>query len=104
MVFTLFITFVILLRISELILARRNEKWLLQNGAKEYGKEHYPYIVALHVSFFISLVVEYSLKGSVSWSMLLLILYFLLIVLRVGLFFHWENFGTQKFIGYQKVH
>jgi methyltransferase len=96
MVFTLFITFVILLRISELILARRNEKWLLQNGAKEYGKEHYPYIVALHVSFFISLVVEYSLKGSVSWSMLLLILYFLLIVCKGWVIFSLGKFWNTK--------
>lgn len=92
MVFTLFISFVILLRISELILARRNQKWLLQNGAKEFGKEHYPFIVALHVSFFISLLVEYSLKGSVSWSPILITFYFLLIAFK-----GWVIFSLGKF-------
>lgn len=37
MAFLFFISFIILLRIGELAVARRNEKWLLQQGAVEYG-------------------------------------------------------------------
>ena len=37
MAFILFISFIILLRIGELLLSKRNEKWLLQNNAVEYG-------------------------------------------------------------------
>jgi len=59
MIFILFISFVILLRIGELLLSKSNEKWLLKNGAIEYGKEHYPLIVTFHVLFLVSLIVEY---------------------------------------------
>ncbi|MBP9123697.1 MAG: hypothetical protein KBF60_11150, partial [Ignavibacteriaceae bacterium] len=52
--------------------------------------------VALHLSVFISLVVEYSLKGSVSWSMLLLILYFLLIVFKGWVIFSLGKFWNTK--------
>ena len=61
MAFILFILFIILLRVGELILSRRNEVWLLQNGAIEYGQKHYPYIVTLHVLFIVSLIIEYSI-------------------------------------------
>lgn len=83
MVFTLFISFVILLRIGELVVSRRNAKWLLQNGAIEYGKRHYPFIVALHILFIISLIIEYAARQSVSFSLFLLIFYFLLIAFKI---------------------
>jgi methyltransferase len=96
MVFVLFISAVILLRISELVLSRSNEKWLLQNGAIEFGKEHYPIIVALHVSFFIALVTEFLLKGSDSWSPGLMIVYFLLILLKGWIIFSLSKFWNTK--------
>jgi methyltransferase len=79
MYFTLFISFFILQRISELLIARRNEKWLLQQGAVEFGKSHYPFIVALHTLFIISIIVEYLLRGQppVSWIFLILFLFVL---------------------------
>lgn len=83
MVFIIFISFLILLRIGELMLARWNEKWLLQHGATEYGQAHYPIIVALHTLFFISLAVEYSLSGTASYSRFLLVLYFIVLALKV---------------------
>jgi methyltransferase len=82
MAFILFISFIILLRIGELILSHSNEIWLLQNGAIEYGHKHYPYIVALHVLFIGSLIIEYSTKQKVSFSLFFLILYFLLLAFK----------------------
>lgn len=79
MVFTLFIVFLILLRLGELLLSRRNEQWLLQHGAVEYGKEHYRYIVMLHVLFFISLITEYIFTSTGYYSVPLIIVYFLLL-------------------------
>jgi methyltransferase len=70
------------LRIGELILSRRNEIWLLQNGAIEYGQKHYPYIVALHVLFIGSLIIEYSAKQTMSFSLVFLIVYFLLLAFK----------------------
>jgi methyltransferase len=82
MVFILFVSFIILLRIGELILSRRNEIWLLQQGAVEYGRRHYPYMVTLHTLFIISLVVEYSTKQTEAYSLFLIILYLLLLVFK----------------------
>ena len=53
----------ILQRFIELAIAKRNEKWLISRGAVEYGKEHYKYIVMLHVGFILSLIAEYFLRG-----------------------------------------
>ena len=74
--FIIFITFFILQRISELIIAKRNEKWLLRQGAVEYGRDHYPFIVALHTLFIISIIAEYLLRGRppISWVFLVLFL------------------------------
>ncbi|MDQ3021737.1 MAG: hypothetical protein M3R36_14375 [Bacteroidota bacterium] len=64
MLFYFIISVVILQRVIELIIAKRNEKWLLANGAIEYGKEHYKFIVLLHSCFFVSMVAEYNIRGS----------------------------------------
>ncbi|WP_342670291.1 isoprenylcysteine carboxyl methyltransferase family protein [Bacillus solimangrovi] len=52
------LTIVIIQRLMELFIARSNEKWMKKHGAVEVGKEHYKWIVMLHVLFFISLIVE----------------------------------------------
>jgi methyltransferase len=43
------LAFVTLQRLIELRLADRNSKRLLAEGAVEYGRGHYPFIVALHM-------------------------------------------------------
>lgn len=96
MTFILFILFVILLRIGELLLSKRNEIWLLQNGAVEYGHKHYPFIVALHVSFFIALIFEYWAQQTASFSLFYLILYFVLIALKVWVILSLGKFWNTK--------
>ena len=96
MVFYLFISFIILLRIGELLLAKRNEKWLLQNGAVEYGKKHYPFIVALHVSFLLSLIIEYYLKQPATFNLFLLIFYFLLLAFKAWVILSLGKFWNTK--------
>lgn len=54
---------VILQRIAELVLARRNEKRAFARGGIEYGAGHYPIIVLLHVLWFIGFIVENRAKG-----------------------------------------
>ncbi|MDX5474323.1 MAG: hypothetical protein LPK00_02195 [Bacillaceae bacterium] len=58
MFYTLFLSFVITQRLAELFIARRNEEWMLRNGAKEYFPDHYKYIVMLHVAFLVAFVSE----------------------------------------------
>ncbi len=73
MYFIIFISFLIVQRLSELYISSRNEKWLLQNGAIQYGQSHYPYMVAMHTLFIISIIVEYNLRGGtpISWGFLI---------------------------------
>lgn len=82
MPFILFISFLVFLRIEELILSKRNEMWLLENGAVEYGRKHYPFIVTLHVLFFLSLIFEYVAQQHHFFSIFLLLFYFLLLTFR----------------------
>ena len=58
MLFFILISLVILQRLAEVVIAKRNEKRMLQQGAYEVGSSHYPIMVAMHVSFFISLILE----------------------------------------------
>ena len=82
MAFILFIAFIILLRIGELLLSKSNGRWLVQNGAMEYGQKHYPYIVMLHTFFLVSLVVEYSWKQPTGYSLFLMLFYFLVLAFK----------------------
>jgi len=74
--FIIFITVVIVQRISELILAKKNEKYLKSNGAVEYDKKGYKYIVLMHNLFFISVITEFVFLGrqlNEYWQVLLII-------------------------------
>lgn len=82
MYFIIFIAFLITQRLTELYISKRNEKWLLSQGAIEYGREHYPFIVALHALFIISLIVEYYLSGGQPMSRIFLLLFILLLVFK----------------------
>lgn len=82
MAFIIFIVFVIAQRLLELVVAKRNEAWARGQGAVEYGQGHYPFIVALHTCFIISMIVEYFSWGG-SFSVVFLVLFLLLISLKV---------------------
>ncbi|GAA3344179.1 isoprenylcysteine carboxyl methyltransferase family protein [Lysinibacillus sp. FSL M8-0216] len=58
MIFYLIVTLVILQRLTEVVIAKRNEKWMIAQGAYEVGNSHYPYMVTMHISFFLFLIVE----------------------------------------------
>jgi len=56
--FWLFLLFVILQRLTELLIAKRNEMILKAQGAIEFDKNGYKAIAVMHVAFFISLISE----------------------------------------------
>ena len=58
MIFYIILSIVIVQRLLELVIAKRNEKNMRAKGAYEVGASHYPLMILLHVSFFISLLVE----------------------------------------------
>lgn len=49
---------VIAQRLIELRISKRNAVWLRSRGAVEYGGDHYPTIVAVHVTWFAAMIVE----------------------------------------------
>lgn len=76
----LFLGFIILQRLSELFIAKRNTARLLARGAYEVGAAHYPAMVAMHSAWIICLVV-FGYDNSVAYGWLAL--FAVLQVLRV---------------------
>jgi methyltransferase len=52
------LTIVVVQRVSELILARRNFRWALRHGGREYGAGHYWLFVVLHTLWLVSMALE----------------------------------------------
>lgn len=61
MLFTIIIGIVIMQRLIELFFAKRNEQWMRSQGAFEVGAAHYPIMVAMHVAFFVTFILEVNL-------------------------------------------
>jgi methyltransferase len=53
-------------RMLELHIAHRNRTWMLENGAKEYGKQHYPLFFLLHAGWLVGLIIETYQRGAIS--------------------------------------
>src|SRR5262249_62117057 len=45
-------------RVAELVVAERNAKWSFAQGAKEFGRSHYPVMVVLHSALLLGCVIE----------------------------------------------
>jgi methyltransferase len=70
--------FTIIERIAELFVSRRNQQWSLARGGREFGQRHYPFMVAMHIAFLISMAIEgfFFSEGILSaffWPLLVLI-------------------------------
>jgi methyltransferase len=59
-----FITAIIIQRLTELRIAKRNLEFALANGGKEFAPEHYKWIVLLHVSWIVFMLLEGLFRGS----------------------------------------
>ena len=82
--FIIFIIFLALQRILELRLAKKNEIIVRNEGAVEYDRDGYKYIVYLHIAFFISLLLEKFLlnRGFNSLSLPLFVIFIFAQLLR----------------------
>jgi methyltransferase len=96
MIFILFISFIALSRIGELMLSKRNEKWLVQHNAVEFGKEHYQFMVMLHVLFFVSLIVEYIVRAAPHYSLFFIVLPVILLLIKAWIITSLGKFWTTK--------
>lgn len=79
MAFLIFISFFILQRLSELYIARQNEKWLLSQGAVQYGQSHYPFMISLHTLFIVSIIAEYWYRDQPPIDWLFLVLFIIVL-------------------------
>jgi len=72
-------------RLGELVLARRNTRRLLAQGAYEVGASHYPLIVALHAAWLLGLwyLAVYRVPEGQSVNLLWLLLFVVLQLARV---------------------
>ncbi|MBY0096607.1 isoprenylcysteine carboxyl methyltransferase family protein [Mesobacillus maritimus] len=73
--FYVFVGFIIAQRLTELIIARRNERWMKARGAVEFGSGHYPIMVLLHSAFILTLsfeVLYFHRELSSLWGVLLI--------------------------------
>lgn len=76
----LFLGFIVVQRLAELVIARRNTAKLMAAGAREVGEGHYPVMVALHASWVAALLIfGYDQAIHTGW----LVLYVLLQIARV---------------------
>lgn len=56
--YTVLLLLVALERLAELVVSRRNLEWSRARGGVEYGREHYPAMVVLHVGLLVGCLVE----------------------------------------------
>jgi methyltransferase len=73
--YVLLIGLVVVERLAELVVARRNLAWARSKGGDEYGRRHYPWIVAAHVALLAAAPAEVWLLGrpfvpALGWPML----------------------------------
>ena len=99
-IFFVVVGFVIIQRIAELFVARRNELWIRAQGGFEAGKSHYPFMVAIHVGFFVSLIIEFLLfdRSIPSYWMLLFALFIALQIMRVWVISSLGRFWNTKIL------
>lgn len=96
MIFLCFISFVILLRVAELIFSKLNEKKLLALGAVEYGKEHYPFMILLHASFLCAVIFEYFFRADGGYSRELIVFYLALLFFKLWVIWSLGKFWNTK--------
>ncbi len=77
--FTVLVGLVAVERIVELVVSKRNLRWSFEHGGVEFGRSHYPYMVALHVFLLAGCLIEVwvwqrPLIPWLSWTMLVLVI------------------------------
>lgn len=55
---TLVLSIVVVQRLSELVLARRNYRWAMHHGGREYGADHYWLFIVLHSLWLVCMALE----------------------------------------------
>lgn len=99
--FIIFLSVIIVQRILELILSKRNENYLKSQGAIEHDKNGYKYIVLMHNLFFISFLLEFTLlerELNQYWGILLIIFIFTQLLRYWAIFSLKKRWNTKIFV------
>lgn len=64
------VALVVVERLAELAVARRNTRRLLLEGAIEHGARHYPFLVLLHAAWLTALLVWVPESAAIRWTYL----------------------------------
>lgn len=83
--FLLFWSFLVIQRLAEVRIAKSNEQKLRNKGAVEAGKDHYKWMVLMHVSFFVAFFSEVYLLNAKppSWWLIPFVLFLIAQVIRI---------------------
>jgi len=92
--FFLFLAFLILQRIGELFLAKRNERIIKAAGGIEFDKKGYKYVVMMHIVFFLSLASEKLVRDTMLSPMWFL---FLSLFICAQILRYWAIVSLGKF-------
>ncbi|WP_318183696.1 isoprenylcysteine carboxyl methyltransferase family protein [Metabacillus idriensis] len=101
MIFYIFLVIIILQRLTELFIAKRNEAYMKTMGGEEYGQKHYPIIVAVHILFLFSLMIEvivFNKEVSPLWLVILPIIAITQIIRYWAVFSLGSNWNTKIII------
>ena len=87
-------------RLGELIIAKKNERWLKERGGVENGEEHYKWFILLHISFFLCLLIETMVNYKVDYSInhILMAVFILTQIGRVWCIYSLGRFWNTKII------
>ena len=50
-------------RVAELVVSLRNARWAFARGGVEYGRGHYPWMIAAHTGLLVGALVEVQVRG-----------------------------------------
>jgi methyltransferase len=64
----IFIGIAVFQRLAEVVYAQMNTRALLKRGATEVGRNHYPVMIALHVSWLVAVVVLLPKPPPIYWT------------------------------------
>lgn len=81
-------------RLAELVLSRRNARRLIASGGRELGAAHYPFLVAVHASWLLAMLV--FVPADAPLNVPLLCVYLLLQAARVWIISSLGRFWTTR--------
>lgn len=99
--FLLFLSFVVMQRLLELHIAKKNECWMKARGGIEVANNHYKWFMLLHIAFFIAVFFEVygqSLQQSIAPNWFFLGLFTLVQIGRVWCILSLGRFWNTKII------